>query len=226
MTRISAFLLLLSLTSFDATAASRIAAKDASASPLASVKLSPAQTPASAPIALAEFAIPPVSDDPAIHQTNPVIASDGESFLIVWRESTECCFWRDNQQTTGALYAARLSFRGERIGQPTLLSSVATTSIPGAAFDGTNYLVVWNESVPLGARLVGLRLSRELTPLDVTPFVIRSPVPSPNADWPGLWFRGLPDGFRPWICPGLEERRRAQSLTRDGWSEKLRDPHG
>lgn len=27
---------------------------------------------------------------------------------------------------------------------------------------------------------MGLRLSRELTPLDVTPFVIRSPVPSPN----------------------------------------------
>lgn len=71
MTRISAFLLLLSLTSFDATAASRIAAKDASSSQLASVKPSPAQTPASAPIALAEFAIPPVSDDPQSIRRTP-----------------------------------------------------------------------------------------------------------------------------------------------------------
>ncbi len=128
----------------------------------------------------AEVAIPVAMGGAEVHQTNPVIASDGESFLIVWRESTECCFWKENQQTTGELYTARLNSRGERIGQPLLISSIATTSTPAITFDGTNYLLAWGEFGPLGMRVVAQRFSPDLRPVEPTPFIIFNPVPSPD----------------------------------------------
>ena len=171
--RIPSLILVASLLTLDAAGASR--ARVASSPPLAS-----AQPSANSLTSSREIAVAPVSQDLGIHQTNPVIASDGESFVLVWRESTDCCFIRMNQQTTGQLYAARLSSRGEMIGTPTLLSSIATTATPGVTFDGTNYLVAWGEFGPLGRRVVAQRFSPDLIPVEATPFIVRNPVPSPD----------------------------------------------
>lgn len=121
----------------------------------------------------AEVPIPVASGGADVHQSNPVIASDGESFLVVWRESAECCFWHTRKQTLGSLYATRLNLRGEPISDAVLVTTRANTARPGLAFDGTNYLLVWNEVGPAGPSIVGQRFSVEATPVDPLPFFVR-----------------------------------------------------
>ena len=98
--------LALSLLTFDATARSRavVPANDGAVRPAETHSIR----------ALNEIAIAPVSNDPSIHQTTPVIASDGDSFLVVWRESSDCCFWNGEDDAPGSLYALRLNSRASR----------------------------------------------------------------------------------------------------------------
>ena len=126
--------------------------------------------------ALNEIAIAPVSHDPEIHQTNPVVASDGESFLVVWRESSDCCFWipfGGYSETKGSLYAAALNSRGERLGEPTLLSESAGIGVPGVAFDGTNYVVVWSDLSAFGSDIRFRRLAIDATPVSSPVEIVR-----------------------------------------------------
>ncbi len=157
-------ILALSLLTFDATARSRAGVSQSGAA------ARPAETHSIR--ALNEIAIAPVSNDPAVHQTNPVIASDGDSFLVVWRESTDCCFWNDEDKAPGSLYAVRLNARGEPAGAPTLVSSSALSPEPGLAFDGINYLLLWYETDGSFSRLVGQRFTTDAIALDPEPFLI------------------------------------------------------
>ena len=92
----------------------------------------------------AEVQIPLVGDSRFL-QIDPVIASDGESFLLLWREYR--LPGRDEVVPPPSLYAARLNRRGEPVRERPTLVSAAAVSKPGVAFDGTNYLVIWNEPV-------------------------------------------------------------------------------
>ena len=158
-------ILVFSLLTFDMSARSRVGvpASDAAAKPAEGHSIG----------TLNEIAIAPVSDDPEIRQSNPVIATDGESFLLVWRE------WSDPgnrvpQPSVGSLYAARLNRRGEPMDPaPTLISSTATSTRHAVAFDGTDYLLVWSELGPMGTSLVAQRFSREAIPIGSAPVLIR-----------------------------------------------------
>ena len=156
-------ILVVSLLTFDMSARSRVL-------PVSDPAAKPAETQSIG--ILNEVAIAPVSNDPAVHQTNPVIASDGDSFLVVWRESSNCCFWNDEDDEPGSLYAVRLNTRGEPSGPPTLVSSSALSPEPGLAFDGTHYLLVWYETDGSFPRLVGQKFTVDAMPVDVEPFLI------------------------------------------------------
>jgi hypothetical protein len=69
---------------------------------------------------------------------NPAIASDGEDYMVVWA---------DERAGTPAVYGARVSPTGkvtDRDGIPISLNAISAKA-PDIAFDGTNYMVVWQE---------------------------------------------------------------------------------
>ncbi len=68
-------------------------------------------------------------------QTNPAIASDGESYLIVWE---------DSRTEIPRIFGARVSHDGlvlDPVGFP--ISGSTSAKAPTIAFDGNNYLVAW-----------------------------------------------------------------------------------
>lgn len=170
MKNLTPAILVLSFLALDASARSRVIvpASDSAARPAETRSIRE----------LSEIAIAPVSQDPAIQQTNPVIASDGNSFLVVWRESGACCFWNGEDNAPGSLYAVRVSSRGEPSGAPRLVSSSALPAEPGLAFDGTHYLLLWYETDGSFPRLVGQRFSADATPVDAEPFLLIYALPS------------------------------------------------
>ena len=84
----------------------------------------------------------------------PAIAFDGTNYLVAWADSRAgCC----------SIYGARVSPSGSVLDPNGIaISSASNGYSPALAFDGTNYLVVWEG----GARLSGARVTPAGTVLD------------------------------------------------------------
>ena len=101
----------------------------------------------------------------ALRQGVPSVSSDGANSLVVWQDE-----WSG---TSADVYGARVSSAGavlDPLGIPISTAHYLEGS-PSAAFDGTNYLVVWEDS-PSETAIYGARVSPEGTVLDPTAIVI------------------------------------------------------
>jgi PASTA domain len=92
----------------------------------------------------------------------PAIAFDGTNYLLAWGDfRSRCC----------DVYGARVSPGGSVLdsgGIPISTGANLENTIPALAFDGTNYLVAWNDnrSNPIGGDIYGARVSTAGTVLD------------------------------------------------------------
>ncbi len=112
------------------------------------------------------------------HGSNPDIAFDGTNFLLVW--------YHKNAKSLNTIYAARVSTSGAVLDKTPVQVNQSpagqSAKNPAVAFDGTNYLVVYET---WGAPISGLdisanRLSTSLTVLDKTNIVVASAI---NDQW-------------------------------------------
>jgi hypothetical protein len=96
----------------------------------------------------------------------PAIASDGIGYLIVWYGYVE--------DTICSIRAIRVAQDGTVLDQPAI--DIITRSwgldSPAVAFDGTNYMVVWQDYCDSEWRISGMRVGRDGTVLDPQPFRI------------------------------------------------------
>mgnify|MGYP000487923451 CR=1 FL=1 len=81
----------------------------------------------------------------------PHIAFDGTNYLLVWADHTP------PQPANGVpVYGQFVSTLGSLVGSPFLVSqSTTVVEVDGVAFDGTNYLVVWEDEDPSGRDILG-----------------------------------------------------------------------
>lgn len=110
---------------------------------------------------------PPAYGPPQGYRSNAVSASDGRDFLVVWMDSLR------NRSSETHIYAARVGPTGEVLDPfgillPSKSQGVSSVSV---VYDGTSYLVLWNEFDSL-VRLVGVRVSRDGVLLDPSPRVL------------------------------------------------------
>ncbi len=104
-------------------------------------------------------------------QWKPQVAFDGTNYFAVWQDS------RHDESSLFCIYGARLSGAGvllDSVGIRIATLDQYTEYNPGVAFDGTNYLVVW-EGVNPGAGnrdLYGARVTPSGTVLDPGGFLI------------------------------------------------------
>jgi hypothetical protein len=121
----------------------------------------------------------PVSTGSAVH---PSVAFDGTNYLIVW--DTGGAFGGD-------IYGARVTPAGEVLdpaGIPVSTASNAEAE-PKLAFDGTNYLVVWEDSPGSFPTVRGARVAPNGTVLDPSGIAI-SPVTQTWETTPSVAFDG------------------------------------
>src|SRR5687768_218298 len=122
----------------------------------------PATSPAEVPVSAVESIVAPFA------QHSAAIASDGESYFVVWEDHRRGGAWSD-------VYGSRVSAEGEVLDP--LGIPIATTSgqesAPTVAWTGSNYLVVWHwsDSPPNGS-VVAKRVSRDGIVLDASPHLI------------------------------------------------------
>ncbi len=83
----------------------------------------------------------PISRGAENSRHNPSIAFSGTNYLVVWEDQSGGSSYYD-------IYGARLSLTGKLLGSGVTAISTAANGqqYPSAAFDGTNYLVVWEDS--------------------------------------------------------------------------------
>jgi hypothetical protein len=95
------------------------------------------------------------------HQRNPAVAFDGTNYLAVWEDT--------RNGPSPDIFAARVSPAGavlDASGLP-LCQRFSPQEHPAVAFDGSNYLVVWDDSGTSAARdIYGTRVSKSGTVLD------------------------------------------------------------
>jgi hypothetical protein len=117
-------------------------------------------------------------------QKAPSLAWGDESFLAVWEDSRNGNF---------DIYGARIDSSGEVLDTPSLPIQVDWTSdhkCPEVAFDGGNYLVVWQkmlDSTDANYRIEGIRISSTGEILDPQPFSISS---GDKGSYPDVAFAG------------------------------------
>ena len=89
------------------------------------------------------------------------MAFDGTNYLVVWQD--------DRSGSAYDIYGARVSRAGAVLDGTGIAISTAASdqSAPAVAFDGTNYLVVWQDaSLGIGYDIYGARVSRAGAVLD------------------------------------------------------------
>ena len=121
-------------------------------------------------------------------QTYPCIASDGTNSLVLWVDS--------RGMVAFDIWGARVGQDGSVI-DPLGFPVTADTfyqGYPSAAFDGTNYLAVWQDYRVAECDIYGVRLSQSMIPLDTAIAICTAP----DYQWmPSIAF-GEPDYFIAW----------------------------
>ncbi len=90
-------------------------------------------------------------------QFNPAVAWNGEdSFLVVWED------WGSDEIQEPDIYGRRVSASGTPLSPSTIQISIAVDNqrFPQLAFDGTNFLVVWDDLRGEGYQVWGARVSK------------------------------------------------------------------
>jgi len=113
-------------------------------------------------------------------QRSPSIAFDGTNFLVVWEDYRDSGF--------GNVYAARVTPAGAVLDREGIrMQTSSYTYHPAASFDGTNFLVVW-EDYRGGADVYGSRVTPAGTVLD--PRGIAIAVSTEGESSPAVCFNG------------------------------------
>jgi hypothetical protein len=110
------------------------------------------------------------------------VASDGTDFLMAWRDG----------RGAGDIFATRISAGGTILDRMPLNVSLAAgnQTNPTVAFDGTNYLVVWQDNRDTGnANLYGARVSRAGMVIDSP--AVRLTSTRYDDYWPRMTFDGV-----------------------------------
>jgi len=119
-------------------------------------------------------------------QKQPSVIFGGTNYLVVWRDC------RDYSTTTTDIYGARVSQLGILLDTMGIVISADSTeqTAPSVSFDGTNYLVVWQERLS-GSDIYGARVDQAGVVLDTTGIVISSTPENqvnPSVDFDGSNF--------------------------------------
>jgi len=115
----------------------------------------------------------PISDA-AGAQKNVAVAFDGTNYLVVWED------YRNGYYAD--IYGARVTQAGVVLDPAGIAISTAAYNqyFPDIAFDGTNYLVVWNNYLSNSDKIYGARVSPSGIVLDSTGIPISSITPCMN----------------------------------------------
>jgi phosphoribosylformylglycinamidine (FGAM) synthase PurS component len=102
----------------------------------------------------------------ASDQGSPAVAFDGANFLVVWYDS--------RSGSSYDIYGARVTPQGMVLDPAGFVISQATYSqyYPALAFDGTSFLVVWDDYRGNGYDIYGARVTPQGTVLDSSGIVI------------------------------------------------------
>src|SRR6266545_1234335 len=106
-----------------------------------------------------------------IHQTSPALAFDGTNYLVAWADGRSGTEWD--------IYGARVSPAGAVLDPGGIAISIAPGYQflpPALAFDGTNYLVAWDDAY---ADIYGARVSPAGVVLDPGEILISTAEPAP-----------------------------------------------
>ena len=140
------------------------------------------------PIISSEFGTdrPAAGVMPLFNERSPVLAAGpAGQFLLVWQDHRD--------ETHPDILAVRLGADGSQLDLAGIRVGAAagTRYHPWVAWNGTHYLVVWQDRVD-GARIVGRRVAPDGRPVDATDIVISSgvdPRGAPVVVWNGTEFR-------------------------------------
>ncbi|WP_434384328.1 TolB family protein [Melittangium boletus] len=116
------------------------------------------------------------------HLGRPSVAYDGTNFLVVWE---------DYRNGMGDIYGARVSGAGTVLDTSgiAVTSDTAHQSYPRVAHNGTNFLVVWQDSRNADNDIYGARVSSAGTVLDTSGFAISAA--TANQEHPALTHNGM-----------------------------------
>jgi hypothetical protein len=93
----------------------------------------------------------PVAPNTGKAKAAPDVAFDGTNYLVVWE---------DNRGSTWDLYGLRISPAGVPVGAEFPISTQGDNQrFPAATFDGTSYLVVWQDDRGMGWDIYGARVT-------------------------------------------------------------------